>query len=297
MAENTLFKEYNSADYVKFAEQTASWIKTTGSLGKYGRLWNQSPDSKEDFTDYPMLTPKSLYGGSAGVGLFYLRLYQATKKTEYLEETKSAAKEIIESDEGAAFYERTLNAKASGSKLVHVKNMPGWAAGYYNGPTGSAYLVLKLYELTGDELYKIIANKELIALNQDALGLQAKRIFTTAKKVCGGGQMSQPDKDYITDCDRVDVLAKPLSDGSLALCFLNLSQEKKTGEFAVGLELIKKYLDEKLPDDFYEAKSFEMTNLWSGEKNDVSFDKLSDVVFAVRELDACGNATFKVVAK
>ena len=154
MAENTLFKEYNSADYVKFAEQTASWIKTTGSLGKYGRLWNQSPDSKEDFTDYPMLTPKSLYGGSAGVGLFYLRLYQATKKAEYLEEAKSAAKEIIESDEGAAFYERTLNAKASGSKLVHVKNMPGWAAGYYNGPTGSAYLVLKLYELTGEELYK-----------------------------------------------------------------------------------------------------------------------------------------------
>ena len=149
----------------------------------------------------------------------------------------------------------------------------------------------------GDELYKIIANKELIALNQDALGLQAKRIFTTAKKVCGGGQMSQPDKDYITDCDRVDVLAKPLSDGSLALCFLNLSQEKKCGEFAVGLELIKKYLGKKLPADFYEAKSFELLDLWSGEKNDVSFDKLSDIAFGVKELDACGNATFKVVAK
>jgi alpha-galactosidase len=149
----------------------------------------------------------------------------------------------------------------------------------------------------GDELYKIIANKELIALNQDALGLQAKRIFTTAKTVCGGGQMLQPDKDYITDCDRVDVLAKPLSDGSLALCFLNLSQEKKCGEFAVGLELIKKYLGKKLPADFYEAKSFEMTNLWSGEKNDVSFDKLSDVAFSVKELDACGNVTLKVVAR
>lgn len=149
----------------------------------------------------------------------------------------------------------------------------------------------------GDELYNIIANKELIALNQDALGLQAKRIFTTAKTVCSGGQMSQPDKDYITDCDRVDVLAKPLSDGSLALCFLNLSEEKKTGEFTVGIDLIKKFLGDKLPTDFYNAKSFELFNLWSGEKNDVSFDKLSDVVFAVRELDACGNATFKVVAK
>ena len=149
----------------------------------------------------------------------------------------------------------------------------------------------------GDELYNIIANKELIALNQDALGLQAKRIFTTAKTVCGGGQVSQPDKDYITDCDRVDVLAKPLSDGSLALCFLNLSQEKRCGEFSVGVELIKKYLGEKLPADFYEAKSFEMTNLWTCEKCTVSFDKLSDVAFSVKELDACGNVTLKVVAR
>ena len=149
----------------------------------------------------------------------------------------------------------------------------------------------------GDELYKIIANKELIALNQDALGLQAKRIFTTAKTVCGGGQMLQPDKDYITDCDRVDVLAKPLSDGSLALSFLNLSEEKKTGEFTVGIELIKKFLGDKLPTDFYNAKSFELVNLWSGEKSCVSADKQSDVVFAVRELEACGNATFKVIAK
>ena len=149
----------------------------------------------------------------------------------------------------------------------------------------------------GDELYKIIANKELIALNQDALGLQAKRIFTTAKTVCGGGQMLQPDKDYITDCDRVDVLAKPLSDGSLALSFLNLSEEKKTGEFTVGIDLIKKFLGDKLPTDFYNAKSFELVNLWSGEKSCVSADKPSDVVFTVRELEACGNATFKVVAK
>ena len=149
----------------------------------------------------------------------------------------------------------------------------------------------------GDELYNIIANRELIALNQDALGVQAKRIFTTAKIMCGGDEVTAPDKDYITDCDRVDVLAKPLSDGSLALSFLNLSQEKKCGEFAVGLELIKKFLGEKLPTDFYNAKSFELVNLWSGEKSCVSADKPSDVVFTVRELEACGNATFKVVAK
>ena len=33
----------------------------------------------------------------------------------------------------------------------------------------------------GDELYNIIANNDVIALNQDELGIQAKRIKTTAK--------------------------------------------------------------------------------------------------------------------
>lgn len=159
MSENLLFKEPTASDFVEYAQQTASWIKTTGQISKFGKTWNQSPDSKEDFTDYPMLTPKSLYGGSAGVGLFYLRLYQATKNEEYLEEAKSAAKEIIETDEGVSFYERTLNSKASGSKLVHVKNMPGWAAGYYNGPTGGGYFIIKLYELTQNDEYKNYAVK------------------------------------------------------------------------------------------------------------------------------------------
>ena len=86
MSENILFKDYSANDYVEFAKQTARWIKTTKKNGKIGTLWIQSPDSKEDFSDYPMLTPKSLYGGSAGVGLFYLRLYQATKEEEYLDD-------------------------------------------------------------------------------------------------------------------------------------------------------------------------------------------------------------------
>ena len=153
MAENVLFRKYTAEDYVSFAEETASWIKTTGKKGRTGKLWNQSPDSKENFEDYPMLTPKSLYGGSAGVGLFYLRLYQVTKKNEYLEEAKQAAEEIISTDEGLAFYERTLKLGATADKLVHVKNMPGWIAGFYNGPAGHAYFILKLYELTGDKKY------------------------------------------------------------------------------------------------------------------------------------------------
>lgn len=159
MSENILFRDYTPADYLKIAEQTAGWVKTNEKLGKFGKLWTQSPDSKENFDDYPMLTPKALYGGSAGVGLFYLRLYQVTKKNEYLEEAKAAAKELIETDEGVAFYERALNQKVTEDKLVHVKNMPGWIAGFNNGPTGQGYFLLKLYEVIKEKQYLDFALK------------------------------------------------------------------------------------------------------------------------------------------
>lgn len=192
MAENILFKENSADDYIRFAEQTATWIKTTQKKSPFGIVWSQSPDSKEDFSDYPMLTQKSLYGGSAGVGLFYLRLYQETKNAEYLKEAEDAANEIIKSDEGVSFYERTLNAKAAGaSKLVHVKNMPGWAAGYYNGPTGGGYFILKLYELTQKDEYKNyavkVADDLLAAAKKDENGI----FWSEQNDLCG-------DAGYVT---------------------------------------------------------------------------------------------------
>ena len=141
----------------------------------------------------------------------------------------------------------------------------------------------------GDELYNIITNSDLIALNQDPLGLQAKRIFTTATKADKDEPITSPDKSYITDCDRVDILAKPLVDGSLALSFINLSKEKKGGSFTVDLALIKKYLGNKLPDSFYQADTFYSKNLWTGENGSINGGS-----FEVKEIDACGNITLKI---
>ncbi len=142
-----------------------------------------------------------------------------------------------------------------------------------------------------DELYNIIANADLIALNQDPLGLQAKRIYTTATKADKDEPGSNPDKAYITDCDRVDILAKALADGSLALSFINLSKEKKCGSFSVDLNLIQKYLGDKLPSGFYESKGFNFKNLWTGERGSFASD-----VFSVSEIEGCGNITLKITA-
>ena len=141
----------------------------------------------------------------------------------------------------------------------------------------------------GDELYNIIANADLIALNQDPLGIQAKRIFTTATKADRDEPVTSPDKAYITDCDRVDILAKPLADGSLALSFFNLSKEKKCGNFAVDTGLIKSFLGNKLPENFYKAPSFRFRNLWTGQTG--SFEK---GLFSINEIEGCGNVTMKI---
>ena len=137
----------------------------------------------------------------------------------------------------------------------------------------------------GDVFYNIISNRELIALNQDKLGIQAKRIFTTIES---SDTATAPDKTYITDNDRVDVLAKPLSDGSLALSFINVSETKKEG-VSIELSLIQKMLGKKMPAGFDGAKKFCITDLWSGLQSESADGKFQSGL-----LEACDNITIKI---
>ena len=109
----------------------------------------------------------------------------------------------------------------------------------------------------GDGIWKIISNKELIALNQDSLGIQAKRVFCSLNP-------EKPDTSYIVDNNRVDILAKPLADGSLALSFINLSGERK-GEYRVNaMDLIRKIGDKMINQDtFAQAEEYRVLDLWS----------------------------------
>ena len=109
----------------------------------------------------------------------------------------------------------------------------------------------------GDGIWKIISNKELIALNQDSLGIQAKRVFCSLNP-------ENPDTSYIVDNNRVDILAKPLADGSLAVSFINLSGERK-GEYRVNaMDLIRKIGDKMINQDtFAQAEEYRVLDLWS----------------------------------
>ncbi len=137
----------------------------------------------------------------------------------------------------------------------------------------------------GDEIHKIISNKDVIALNQDKLGIQCKRIYTT--------KALAPDKGYIRDNDRTDVLAKPLSDGSVALSVINVSMGDRYDTVKVSRELIKNYIGDKMADvdGFMSASRYEIRDLWTGETNIVE-----GTSFTFEPLKACDNKTVKITA-
>ena len=117
----------------------------------------------------------------------------------------------------------------------------------------------------GDPIYRLISDEDLIGLDQDALGVQAKRIFTTYR-------CDAPDKEYIRDNKRIDVLAKPLSDGSVALGFFNLDTSDRNDNVSISVDVIYSALGHKMiaPERFKNASSYKITDLITKEENTVT---------------------------
>ncbi len=133
----------------------------------------------------------------------------------------------------------------------------------------------------GDEIYDIITNRDLISINQDSLGIQAKRVFSSLAK-------ESPDKEYIRDINRVDILCKPLSGNRFALSFINVSQEDKDEKYQIRLCDLKKFLG----DWIFRGKSYSVKNVWTGE-----ITENTTGTFEVDGIKACDNATLIVTPK
>ena len=138
----------------------------------------------------------------------------------------------------------------------------------------------------GDWIYKIITNKDLIDLNQDPLGIQAKRIFTTY--TC-----DDPSTEYIRDINRVDVLAKPLADGDIALAFFNLSTEDYSKNITVSAAQILDHINSKMTSAnkirFKNASSYRIIDLISKDISEVTGGS-----FSADHLTACGCKVIRI---
>ncbi len=96
---------------------------------------------------------------------------------------------------------------------------------------------------TDNITYKIISNKELIGIDQDALGVQCRRIKTNGIH---------------------DVLVKPLVNDEFAVCFLNKSNRIAEFEHSISDIVCRAFV--KTPF----VKEYFVRDLWSGEENIVS---------------------------
>lgn len=87
--------------------------------------------------------------------------------------------------------------------------------------------------------YQILTNKEVIAIDQDILGVQCKRIRTNGAE---------------------DVLVKPLSDGSFALCFFNKASSASQMKCSVRDIVTRSFVSTPYSD------KYSVRELWSGEE-------------------------------
>ncbi len=140
----------------------------------------------------------------------------------------------------------------------------------------------------GDWIYNIISNEDVIAFNQDSLGVQAKRIFTT-KGVA-------PDRTYLRDNDRIDVLAKPLSDGSVALSFINVGLGFREDRISISPELITTYIGSKMTDSeaFLNAKSYKVLDVWTKEEKIYDAKEIAEKGFYLNGIQASDNYTIRI---
>jgi alpha-galactosidase len=136
----------------------------------------------------------------------------------------------------------------------------------------------------GDELWQVIANKDIIALNQDTLGIQAKRIYCSIDN-------TNPDTAYIANNQRVDILVKPLNSGDIAISFINLNNSPDNEKHSVDVSLIMDYIGHKMveADKFAKAKSYYIKDLWTGLGT-----MNTSGIFSVKELEAYDNVTLRV---
>ena len=145
-----IFHKNTAEDYLQAAIETANWIDTLAVKTEHGRIWKALPEGQDGYReDVPMFTSKSMYDGSAGIGIFLIRLYEATSDERWLKEAEEAAAHIIATQVGPEWYEHTLHSEVKG-----IIPVPGWAAGSYNGPVGEAYFLEDLYQVTRKQEYR-----------------------------------------------------------------------------------------------------------------------------------------------
>lgn len=150
----------STEDYLESVLQIVKYLKNNEVVTPQGKYWKVSPEPGNEYAGDLMITPKGLYAGSAGIGQFFLQLFEVTKDEQYLQEAKDAAEYILNTYEGVKFFKDVLEGAEGG-----IWPVKGWGTSVYASPAGQAIFLDQLYAHVKDERYR----KFLIQSADDAI--------------------------------------------------------------------------------------------------------------------------------
>lgn len=211
---------YRAEDYLNAALQIYDWIENNRRDGEDGVYYRVNPGAPIEFTEHAVHGKYGLYSGSAGIGLYLLRLFETTGDSTCLQEAEQVAEELIRHTPGSEFYEEKLkNAMQSELKVT------GWHTGVYTGPAGAGIFALELYRIKPLEKYKAFAVK----LGKDILKAGRKVTLNKTETEKTAGLTLSGDTDVF-------------SDGGFVLYFLSLYQTTKEERFLTAAREFAAYI-------------------------------------------------------
>ncbi len=179
-----------------------------GKEEKDGTRWAMDPT-------FPRIMPNFSHG-TAGVAYFLARLYQETKRREFLEGAMAGARYLV-----------SIADTQNGICLIHHNEPEGkdlYYLGWCHGPAGTGRLFYLLYEITGDPPWLDWTRKA--ARGVQASGIPEKRtpgFWNNVSQCCGNAGVAEfflnlygvtHDAEYLAFARRVsdDLLARATRD-------------------------------------------------------------------------------------
>lgn len=178
-----MYKRLKKEKYLEVAEKAGEYIETLSRSAKNGGRYYVLYDLEKAHEGEAKSVHVNFSHGSTGIMYVWALLYEATKKTKYLDRAKA----IVD-------YLKGIEARVDDSVLFPYQDHPEKGATYdkfylgmCGGPVGSSLPFAKLYELTGEDQYltyvKDLANGLICA------GVPEKRSwgYWGSKCICCGG--------------------------------------------------------------------------------------------------------------
>lgn len=140
MAANiSIFKQTSADSYLESVLEVTKWIKQFEVQKEKGKSWKLSSGegSSEGDALAAKLNDRTIYSGAAGIGYYFIQLFEITGDKSYLDEAISAAEYLLD------------------TYTVELGDKPG----IHTGLAGEGFFTELLYKKTGDERYRQYAIK------------------------------------------------------------------------------------------------------------------------------------------